>query len=437
MKVTPVDALTARRLELALPLNRQALEKRQMSRLRETVNWARSRSPFYRAHLSSVDLTGLRSLQNLDNLPFLDPADLRRAPLDLLSVSSTEVSRIVTLETSGSTGQPKRIFFTNADLAATSDFFYHGMLSLISENDGVLVLLPHELPDGVGDLLLRALAGHGVRCAGLWPLPSPEELAVVVMENAMTSIVGLPLHLLELAEALPINSGVGSMLLCSDYAPPALRQRIETACGCKTFLHYGMTETGLGGGVECDVHQGCHLRESELLVEIVDPAGTTRLPDGRLGEIVVTTLQRRGMPLIRYRTGDLARIDRGRCECGGVTARLCDIRGRLAGCELADGGVLQNQDLDDSLFAICGIVDFRASLHSGTPERMTIEYRKGAGYSVDENEIRAGLLDVSALRKATESGSLAIAGIIPVDSFAIHHTIKRTIKDLRTEEESK
>lgn len=111
-------------------------------------------------------------------------------------------------------------------------------------------------------------------------MPPAESLAEVVRNNSLTCLVGLPLQLLALADALPKDSGVNSILLCSDYAPAAIKKRIEAACGCETFLHYGATETGLGGGVECRMHRGCHLRESDLLMEIVDPAGTESLADG-------------------------------------------------------------------------------------------------------------------------------------------------------------
>ena len=91
-----------------------------------------------------------------------------------------------------------------------------------------------------------------------------------------------------------------------------------------------MTEMGYGGGVECDVHDGYHLREADLFVEIVDPVTRQPLPDGVYGEVVFTTLTRRAMPLIRYRTGDMARFLTDALPLWHVLRRLSRIQGRLA-----------------------------------------------------------------------------------------------------------
>ena len=112
------------------------------------------------------------------------------------------------------------------------------------------------------------------------------------------------------------------MLLSTDQAPAPLVAAIEQAWGCRVFDHYGTTETGLGGGVECEAHDGLHLREADLLFEVVEPATGRSLPDGEEGEIVFTTLTREAMPLIRYRTGDLGRLLPGRAlRLGAAPAR--------------------------------------------------------------------------------------------------------------------
>ncbi len=430
MKRTPVDALTARRLGLPPSFTGKTLQQAQMDLLRRTVRLAKEQSPFYRESLHAIDPDRLTTPADLSRLPLLTAADITADPSALLCVSQSQVARIVTLATSGSTGHPKRIFFTADDLQATLDFFHEGMLSLISPEDRVLVLLPASQPDSVGDLLVRALSGQGIHAAALWPPPAAPLLSAEADRRAASCVVGLPLHLLALAEALPPGHAVRSMLLCSDYAPLPVRRRIEQACGCATFLHYGATETGLGGGVECDVHQGCHLRESDLLVEIIDPESALPLPDGEMGEIVITTIARRGMPLLRYRTGDLARLDRRPCPCGGITARLDDIRGRSRGNRLAGGQELFSQDLDEALFGAGSVSDFRATLSPGAPERLSIEYMAGNGYPAEE-DILLALRALPVIRQAMREGLLEIGPVQPVSSFDVNHTVKRSIRDLR------
>ena len=431
MKRTSVDALTARRLGLSLPLERSRLEEAQMTSLRRTVEHACAKSPWYRERLDGFELASLRTAADLSRLPLLSSAELAAHGPRLVCVSQSEVVRIITLQTSGSTGSPKRLHFTHDDLAATVDFFLHGMLSLISPLDKVLALLPFTQPDSTGALLLKALGQGGVRCAGFWPPADWEDLVELIRSEGYSCVVGLPQHLLALAYALP-HGLVRSMLLCSDYAPPMLRTRIEEACGCETYLHYGTTETGLGGGVECGAHDGCHLRESDLLVEIVHPLTGQPQPEGETGEVVVTTLGRQAMPLLRYRTGDLATRITKPCVCGGVTARLCAIQGRQTACRLAGGFNVTTQDLDDALFALDGLLDYRATLgHSNGCDLLGIEFLARPGHEHVDLKISQALAKIPAIASALAQGGLRLGPMLRVSSFSPSHTVKRTLLDQR------
>ncbi len=370
-------------------------------------------SPLYRRRLADIDIHSLQSLPDLAALPLMRSCDILDNGPRLLAVSQSRIARIVTMQTSGSTGPAKRLWFTAADLAATLEFFLAGMRSLVSTKDRVLVLLPFSTAESVGDLLLRALRGGGIRASGHWP-PDGESAGIIGRDRP-TCLVGLPQHLLSLAEAIGPGP-VQSMLLCSDYAAPALRRRIEAACDCRTFLHYGATETGLGGAVECAVHNGCHLRESDLLVEIIYPHSGRPLADGALGEIVVTTLGREAMPLIRYRTGDSARLERSPCPCGGITARLIDIRGRLDGCPLPNGNKLYSQDLDDHLYTIPGLLDYRIIVDGEEPERLHAEILATSAGTVIVEHFRQKILLIPAIRDSVATGRLLLGTILDLRS---------------------
>ena len=129
-------------------------------------------------------------------------------------------------------------------------------------------------------------------------------------------------------------------------APASIRRRIENLWECITFNHYGLTETGWGCAVECRARQGCHVKELDLYVEIVDENGRV-LPDGEWGEIVITTINRMSFPLIRYRTGDEGRILQDICPCGSPLKRI-EVLGRLP--RKGAGGVsLRLYDVEDAL----------------------------------------------------------------------------------------
>lgn len=431
MTRTSVDGLTARRLGLEPGFDRQLLDAARMARVRQTVRHAQTSSPWYRNHLAGVETESLHTVADLFRLPLMSATDVAAHGERMVCVSQSDVARIITLQTSGSTGQPKRLHFTRDDLDGTVDFFLQGMLSLIGSQDRVLALLPYEQPDSTGHLLLSALRGGGIGCGGCWPPLPPADLARLIVDTGTTCVVGLPQHLLALSAELP-RGQVRSMLLCSDYAAPALRSRIEAACGCETFLHYGTTETGLGGGVECEMHDGCHLRESDLLVEIVDGQTGEPVPEGAVGEVVVTTLSRRGMPLLRYRTGDTARIDASPCRCGGITTRLCDIQGRSLPCRLASG-TMTSQELDDRLFSVDGLLDYRATVEqAGSLDSLRIEFLARPGHDDLAGSMSAALERIPAVSAGLAGGTFRFGLMQQVEAFSPSHTIKRTIADLRS-----
>ncbi len=150
--------------------------------------------------------------------------------------------------------------------------------------------------------------------------------------------------------------------------------------------------------------------------------------------MVLTTLGREAMPLIRYRTGDLASLDRSPCRCGGVTARLKNSRGRLTGCPLP-GGLLFSQDLDDLLFQLPGLLDYRVSLDRPSTDRLVLDFVALAEKSPGEEEIRRQLLRAAAIRDSLVEEQLVIGRIRQVTGFAASHTVKRTIVDQREKEE--
>jgi phenylacetate-coenzyme A ligase PaaK-like adenylate-forming protein len=342
----------------------------QLERLKELVDHARRGSPFYARHFSGVRGADLGSLEDFSRLPVITPEQLRTNPDALLSVSRDAIERVVTLSSSGTTGEPKRIFHTADDLAATVDFFGWGMANMVEPGGTALVLLPGARPGGVGQLLDEALSRHGARAVAFGELTDAGAAVDRCLAEGASCVVGSPAHVNLLAHAwaargLP-KGAIRSALLCWDVIPDAVCASVTERLGCRVFRHWGMIETGLGGAVECQPGSGMHLRETDVYVEIVDPSTGALLPDGEFGDMVVTTPLKLGMPLIRYSTGDVGRILAGECGCGSPLRRLDPlVRRRRDGVPLPSGP-LALRDLNEILYAVPGVADFAARLAGNT-----------------------------------------------------------------------
>ncbi len=410
-----LDDWLAMRHGLAPDFDRAALEALQFARLATAIDHARTRSPFYRAR-RDWPTGAIRSRADLARLPFTTAADLVRADPPLAAASQAEIERFVTLPTSGTSGPPKRVCFSGDDREATLDFFHHGMALFTRPRDRVAIAFPADRPGGVGDGLAAAL-----RRLGAAPLiapadATPRDLADFIRATGATIAAGPPVRLLAAARVSACDGGapirLRAVLVSSDHAAASLRRGLEGAWGCAVHDHWGMTETGYGGAVECAAHAGRHIREADLLVEVVDPVSGAPLAFGESGEIVITTLGRRALPLLRYRTGDRGRLIDAPCACGSRLLRLDGLDGRLDGdVVLADGLRLSMPQLDEILLDLEPVGDFDAVVFDGDPPtlRLVVAPPPGRGGPAAIEAVRHAVAVDPALGAALRSNELRLA----------------------------
>ena len=410
---TPLESWVARKIGLRKgELTRGKIAEYQLRKLRETLCWARSQSPFYARRLRGVPDGEPGSLADFEKVPFTDAADLQEHGLQFLCVPQGDIDRVVTLESSATSGVPKRVFFTEADQELTIDFFSVGMSQLLKSGQSVLIALPFARPGSVGDLLTTAVRRLGVRPVLCGRITDPVQAIEMIKREQVECLVGVPVEILSLVRAsdrdVP-SRFLNNVLLCSDHVSDSIVQAIRNKWGCEIFEHYGMTEMGLGGGVDCEVHAGYHLREADLYFEIVDPRSDSLSPAGEPGEIVVTTLTRQGMPFIRYRTGDLARLLPESCPCGTVLQRLGRVRGRTTGRVVV--GVHKEitiATLDEALFGVPEVKDFSALVEGGKLSKLIVTVY-GSGKEEDlEKKAREVLERVPEIQLAERAGELQL-----------------------------
>ena len=432
MSAMTLDPWMAAQMGLAAPLTREAITAWQLARLNETIAHARAASPFYRARREWTE-GPLARIEELARLPFTTAADLFANDPPLLALSQGAIARVVTLETSGTSGPPKRLHFTADDLESTVDFFHHGMALFARPGDRAAIAFPGRHPGGVAAGLAVALRRLGVAPV-VAPSPlDPVALAAWLRDERPDVVAGPPVPLLAAARVAANDGGAPirarAVLLSSDHVAESVARALTAAWGAEVFRHWGMTETGYGGAVDCARHCGCHLREDELLVEVVDSASGAPAPAGALGEVVISTLRRRGAPLLRYRTGDLARLIEAPCACGSALKRIDGFAGRVgAGAPLASGGELTLPQLDEALFALEAVSDFAAVVEVGAPATLRLSIAAPAPLRVAATleAVRARLVEDPVVGAALRVGALRVEAAF-ADALAFSPRAKRQL----------
>ncbi len=337
----------------------EKLHKKQLELAAAAAVRAKTCSRHYGESLAGCDISSNPAAWQ--RIPFTQAADIAKDPQGFLSVSPDNIPRVVTLPTSG-TRLGKRIMLSGTDLEATVDFFAAGMSGLVSRGETVCVFM-RDGPDSVTDLLLRGLEKIGVNCRILWDFDDMGQ--AIKAARGTQCIVAQPGFARTLCLAAP-DLSPRALLLSADYIPKSFVNLIERIWGCTVYTHYGMTETGFGLAVDCRFRDGMHLRDDEFLVEIIDAETLLPVPDGEMGEIVLTSLKERAMPLIRYRTGDLARLIEAPCACGAAFPRLGRVEGRLGdGVTFGDGVRFDMGKLDELLGEIEELSYYEAEISTG------------------------------------------------------------------------
>ncbi|WP_448382366.1 phenylacetate--CoA ligase family protein [Desulfosoma sp.] len=314
-------------------LSRTALEQLQRERLLETLRRA-AQAPFYRNSLGPEPWRRIHSLDDIRRLPVTTKDDLRAAyPYGFLCVPKDRLIRLHV--SSGTTGQATAVFYTQKDVDAWADLMARCLYMTGARPGDVFQNL-----SGYG-LFTGGLGFHyGAERLGLLTIPAGagnSKRQIQLMRDFSTTVMHIiPSYALRLMDVMA-EMGVDPKrdlhlriaYLGAEPYSEEVRRRVEAFYGVSVFNSYGLSEmNGPGVAFECAYQNGLHIWEDAYLVEVLDPKTLEPVPEGTLGELVLTTLSREGMPLIRYRTKDLTRILPGDCPCGRVHRRLDRIQGR-------------------------------------------------------------------------------------------------------------
>lgn len=339
--------------------------------LKKTVRRVRTKSPFYRRLFEKAGVTedDLHSLADIAKLPFTFPADLAGTSYSLLCTSQGEVEKPVTFYSSGSTGTKKRIFFSMADIQKILDFLPRGMNTVIGRDEArVLVFLQNSQGRGIGSILAQSLNAFGMQGWTADLQDSTDDILRATVEHKINVWFGDAITIYRATRVLEKQAdlrslGMQCIFITMSNIPQSMIDYLHSAWGCRVSTHYGLTESGWGLAVDCDVCPGYHYDELDHIVEVVDPETGGPMPEGREGEVVLTNISRDCMPLIRYRTGDIATLTRS--VCGSHLMTLGHIRRRKEGATEYNGHYIYPALFDEVLFSTDGLLDYRIFLEGG------------------------------------------------------------------------
>ncbi len=428
----------------AVPIERAArrdLETLQLERLRRLVDWTLQRVPLYRERLSGAGVRAgddIRTLADLRRLPFTVKDDFRAAyPYGLLAVPMESVVRLHA--SSGTTGKPTLVAYTRADLEVWTE-----VMARTLAIGGV----------GPSDVVHNAY-GYGLFTGGLGFHYGAERLGAAVIpisggftdrqlmamtDFGSTVLCATPSYALYLAEALQ-EAGIRAQDLRlrvgffgAEPWTEGMRQALESRLHLMALNIYGLSEViGPGVSVECPERRGMHVAEDHFLPEVVDPTTLEPVPPGTVGELVLTTVTKEALPVLRYRTRDLTAIEPDPCPCGRTLLRIRRITGRTDDMLIIRGVNVYPSQVEHALLQIPEL----------EPQYLLVVRRDGP---LDALEIRvearandgpdAGrALGARAQRRIHELiGLTAIVSVLPPKTLERSVGKAKRVQDLRTQE---
>ncbi|HUS79842.1 MAG TPA: AMP-binding protein [Armatimonadota bacterium] len=394
---------------------REQLEQLQLERLQVALNRAMRNIAFYRERFAPLDFVpdGVRSLADLARLPLTSRADLREGyPYGFLAVPLREVVRIDTAP--GLTYGPTVAAYTRHDLERWARLAARVLAAAGVTADSV-VQIPFEA--GMFDAGFGFVHGAQLIGASVVSVPGGDyrRAAQMMHDYRTTVLIAMPSDALHLAEELertdpePRGLWLQVALLGGEPWPEPVREEIERRLAVRALDNYWVRIVAIPGvAFECPARCGLHINEDHFLAEVVDPQSLEPLPPGEEGELVLTTLEREALPVIRHRTGDICAMMVEPCECGRSFARITRPRSRADDCLVVRGVSIQPQ-------AIAGTI--KQILGTATSYQVVVGEQSGDDVQVrlavppQASGSEAGLVRLAGAREEIERELSALLGI--------------------------
>jgi phenylacetate-CoA ligase len=344
-------------------IDRAALERLQLQRLQETVRRVSAHVPFYQQKFAELGVKpgDIHSLADLRRLPFTTSADLRaNYPTGMLAVPFDDALRLHT--SSGTTGKPKALFFSRQDVDNAAELCARSFVATgVTKQDVFQNMMTYGMFTGA---LVTHYGAEKVGCLVIPAGPGNSERQLMLMQDFRTTFLHVtPSYALYLATFLEAHGvdprrdlALRKAFVGAEPYTMETRRKIEESLGLDVYNSYGLSEmNGPGVAFECEQKHGMHLWEDHFIAEIIDPQTGEPVREGETGELVMTTLCREAMPLLRYRTRDITSLLTAPCPCGRTHRRLNRIAGRSDDMLIVRGVNIYPQQIERVLMAEPGV----------------------------------------------------------------------------------
>src|SRR5437899_7341068 len=413
--------------EAQSPADRAAL---QLTRLKETLAWAIGRVPFYWERLGAARV---ERLDDLAALPFTRKSDLREHyPFGLFAVEPRELARVHA--SSGTKDKPTVVGYTAADLVVWREAMARVMTAAGGRRGDML-----HVAFGYG-LFTGGLGFHdGAERIGMTVVPvssgNTARHHLLLQDFRPAAICGTPSFVLHVAESLREQGGDARALglrygmFGAEPWTEALRASLERALGCPAYDIYGLSEiVGPGVAGECEARAGLHVCDDHFLPEVVDPATGAVREAGQEGELVLTTLTKRAMPMVRYRTGDVTTLLPEPCACGRTSARIARIKGRSDDMLVIKGVNLYPSEVEATLLAVDDLEPHYVLIvdRSGTLARLEVQVEPAAALLARCGGFDAAHPALDEVRRRVTERLRAAIGLTVELTLVAPHTIPRS-----------
>ncbi|MCP3177887.1 MAG: phenylacetate--CoA ligase family protein [Desulfuromonadales bacterium] len=421
-------------------LDRRSLKELQLEGLKNTVRRVFEHVPCYQSKFSNLKLTpeSISSLSDLSKLPFTTKEDLRlNYPYGMFAVPMRQVVRIHS--SSGTTGKPTVVGYTRNDLNTWTELVARFMTAAgVSADDIVQIAFGYGLFTGAFGL------HYGAERIGASVIPissgNTDKQLMIMQDYRSTALVCTPSYALTLADRMekqgisPESMALKFGLFGGEPWSEEMRKEIEKRLGILATDNYGLSEV-MGPGIagECEHQCGMHLFEDHFIAEIINPETGEVLPEGEMGELVLTSITKEAFPMIRYRTRDITRLIYEPCACGRTLARMQKTAGRSDDMLIIKGVNVFPTQIEEILFQVEGcephyqlVVD-----RVGTMDTLEVHVEVNEGIFFDEMKRQRAFVEMVEKRLASSLGVGAKVKLVEPSSIQRHEGKANRVIDRR------